>query len=246
MSLKIYLGSSDSSLNAREGILSWADDNGIGHLWRAQPEFGGVTHGHLDAAHKVFAGQKTRSVMAMLLMSAMTDDEVCDVIADQFESDFPVAAIGMYRSLFWDVSVMCDRDWDALITSLRTREEAHYVALGLRGISRATVSDALSVDSPSIERNFVINQIIARSYEHFRNASDHPNPEMHGAIRWAELALKAMTVGNQIGASINNEALLRSGFSGMFNVQVTQTSHPTLADLQGDVSFPSKKISEDG
>lgn len=241
--VKEYLNKKEATLRPSPSIISWAEEEGIAGLWRAQPEFGGMEHEHLYVAHRLFADTRTRGILAMLTMSAVSDDSIVETLQEKFDADVPRGAIDLYRSIFWDCSQMGTDDWEIFLPSISNNEERHFIALGLRGVSEQTVADALSVDSPVIDYEFVINQIVARSYEQFRNAVEHPTPDLHSAREWASLALNAIKTA-KVAVTSNDDTPISAGFVGLFSVQPTSSKHPTIADLAGEVGLPSRKTKE--
>ena len=76
---------------------------------------------------------------------------------------------------------------------------------------------------------------------------DHPQPEVVGVKMWMDAALKAADQLHKMQPKGGNDegALPAEGFKGLFSVQLTKSSHPTLAELQGEIGQSSEPSAKD-
>lgn len=173
--------------------------------------------------------------MGMLLLSSASDKEISKVIEDRLEIVFDDEALEIYRRLFWDIEEMGRTAWDQFILKLETKEERHYITLGLPGPNADEVRAILGMKIV-VDHVDIVDHIASTAHLLFKLAIEQPLPEEAGAIKWAELAIKAINVKKQLtpkGPSEEELLLKGDGFKGLFSVQPTRSSHPTLADLQG-------------
>ena len=229
---------------ARGGILEWAEDEGFRCLWEVQREFGQPTPPpELDQALRIFVNPHARGVMGLLMLSRVTQDTVVEIMEERFNIELDANTIPLFRELFWDIGIVPRSQWGKFAKSLLTAEERHLIGMGLSNPREDDVRDILEMELV-LDHSQVVDQIVMRSYRQFKLAMDTPNPEMSGAIRWADLALKAINT-NRGTVTQDDLSPGGSGFTGLFSVEISKSSHPTLAELQGHVEMPEKRRSEE-
>lgn len=236
-----YWDSDDTSIANIGGVLEWAEEHGIGRLWEIQPEFGGGQPSKdLDLSLRIFVSPHSRSVLSLILLSRCSAEGAIEIVNGRFDLDVDVGTINLYRSLFWDPAIVPRGEWSRLVTMFCTPEERHLVAQGLANPTEEAVRDLLDEDV-IVDHGQIVDDIIRKSHRQFRQAVDSPNPSQGDAIRWAELAIKAIGTGKgnlAVGDLVDGPV----SFSGLFSVKPHKSSHPTLEELQGHVEVtPSDK-----
>lgn len=253
-SLAAYLdGPIDAKLLARDGILQWAETEGIYELWKMQFEFGGGSpQADLELAFRIFAHPYARALMGMFLFSTATDEEISLLWEEVFDLSLRREVLDIYRSIFWDISQVRRPAWGIFIKKLRTKEERHYLTLGLKSPTVDEVKIILGL-KVAVEHLQIVDDIATVAYRLFMEASKQPLPDVAGLEKWGALALSAVKTKKQItkGDTDEDDLLLqKDGFKGLFSVQTTTSSHPTLADLQGhkpkELNAQPEKESGDG
>lgn len=230
--------SSDNPLHSRDGILDWAEENGIYSLWDMQPEFsGGPPPPDLDLAFRIFINPYSRALMGLLLLSTISNKEISRISEKKFDIALPSEVISLYRSIFWDIDAMGRTAWEPFIEELQTKEETHYVTLGLSSPDLDEINELIGAELRANHQD-IADHIASTAHMQYKRAMDQPIPEEAGAFKWAELALKAVNAKKQLlkdDTSNDEEDLLLKGqgFKGLFSVQTTKSTHPSLADLQG-------------
>lgn len=233
-----FLDSDDQSLTLLVGVPEWAEKERFAPLWAMQPEFGKVPPPKaFDLAFKIFVNPHARAVMGMLLLTRASDEEITAIMREQFDDTIPGDALRTYRELFWDVALVGRKSWEPFIANLTTIEERNYIAFGVSSPAIADVRDMLGLEA-SVDHKTILNQIITRSYLQYKKAMEEPQPEAAGAMRWAELAIKAIGTSKTAGG-FGSEApvgFTAERFKKLFSVESTKSNHPTLADLTGEVA----------
>lgn len=240
-----YIDTPDAELDLTDGVLEWADAEKIGPLWRMQPEFGSQPTPDLDKGFRIFVDPYSRGLMGMMLMSRATSAEIIEVMKEQLDITLDNASIVTYRDIFWDVQLVPRTAWQPFLSAIEDDEERHFVAVGLNAPSTDVVRDQVGMDPKTADHRSILNSIIAKSYQKYVAAMEQPNPEVHDAMKWAELTLKAISTAKQSGSlgPAEGDVPLTSAerFKKMFSVVPAKTTHPTLADLRGTVGRPEKK-----
>jgi len=231
-----YLGT-DAPLYSRDGILDWANQKGIYPLWKMQPEFGGgPPPPDLDLAFRIFINPYSRAMMGLLLLSSARNKDISAVAEEKFDISLSGEVLDVYRKIFWDVDAMGRKSWSPFIEDLKTKEEIHYITLGLSSPDINEVREIIGAELV-VDHQEIVDHIAGTAYMQYKRAMLEPIPEHAGAFKWAELALKAVTAKSQLAKNAppdDDDLLLKGeGFKGLFSVQTTRSSHPTLADLQG-------------
>lgn len=243
-----FIDSDEEQLVAREGVLDWADGEGIGELWRIQREFGGgPAPPVLDLAFRIFINPFSRSTMAMLLLSSMPVDEISDIFQEKYDVPVSQEVYDLYTRIFWDVTVMGRKGWDKFLPQLKTKQERNDLALGLQPMSPQDVRDAVEV-GVTIDPEHIVSRIAAKAFLQFERCMKQPNPEGDGVEMWMNAALRAAKQLHEMKpkARDDDNALPSEGFGGLFSVQITKTTHPTLAELQGEVAKPKSPVTGEG
>ena len=242
-----YIDSDDDDLSFHDGVLEWADAEGIRPLWEMQREFsGGPATTVFDEAFKVFVNPCARAVLGCLLLSRATESESRGLMLEQFDVDLSPEAFKIYKTIFWDVAVVGRKSWDRFLEMLKSPEERSYVAYGLCSPTADEIRDMLGMES-AVDDEVIVNNIVNRSYQQFKKAMDEPHPEAAGAMRWAELTLKAIAVKRSGGIGGRGDGPpLGTDFKSMFSIEVTKSKHVSLADLasQGTVALPKDPVKE--
>jgi hypothetical protein len=236
-----YIDSDSKLIIITDGVLEWADENGFGHLWRMQAEFGSIkAPEEMDVAFSIFVNPHSRGILGLLLLSRATESETIAVVSERCDKALTPKALAIYRKLFWDVSSVSRKAWTPLIANLKTVEERNLITFGLGAPSIDEVRDMFGLDT-NIDHKTILNQIVTRSYQQYKAAMNEPQPEAAGAMRWAELAIKAIGTSKNVVPIIDPSDQPLSGkehFKKLFSVSVTKSKHPTLADLAGEVALP--------
>lgn len=241
-----FIDGPDNDLDDLEGVLDWADAEGVGDLWRMQREFGRApAAAGVDLAFQLFANVHTRAIMGCLLLSRVSASETQKILFEHYGIDLSDAALGAYRHIYWDVKLLSRKAWDDFHRKLISQEERSYVAFGVTSPTAEEVRDMLGVDSVHSDEQ-IVNTIINKTYQQFKMAMDTPQPELAGAIRWAELALRALSVKKTagLGAPKSDGTPGTADFQGLFSVKLEKSSHVSLAQLAGHVAVPTKKAVE--
>jgi hypothetical protein len=245
-----YLDEDDEDLAFRDEVLDWAEREGIRPLWEMQREFKNSPPAPpLDEAYKVFVNPSARAVLGCLLLSRATEDESRTLMREQFDIDLSPEAFQIYKTIFWDVTLVGRRSWEKFLESLTVVEERSYIAFGLASPTADEVRNMLGMETDVDDGN-IVNNIVNRSYQQFKIAMNEPHPEAAGAMRWAELTLKAISVKRGAGGGKGGEGdkTPTTDFKGMFSVQVTKTKHVSLAELSAQsssvVGMPKDPVKE--
>lgn len=237
-------GDDDDEIVKKGGFLEWAEEEGFRPLWNIQKEFGGHDPSpELDAAFQIFVNPFARSVVGMMLMSQATTEEAAEIVTTRFDLGIDAPALDLYTQIFWDGSQISRKGWTSFLGELRTREERHYLALGLSSPTADEARQFLGMNTCFAPEEILI-RIMSKAHAQFESAMEQPIPEEAGAIKWAELAIKAIntisSTKKTFGESDGDQSL---DFKGLFSVQVEKIQHVSLAELQGEVS-PKAPVEE--
>jgi hypothetical protein len=230
-----YVDGDEDELLARDGIIDWAYDQGFSQLWKMQPEFGGgPPHPDLDLAFRLFTNPYSRALLGLLLLSDVEDEVISDISVEKFDLAISDDVIAVYRRIFWDIRGMGQRSWTPFIEELKTKEEIHYISLGLASPNIEEIREILGLTAV-VKYEDIVAHIASTAHMLYKRAILEPIPEHAGAIKWADLALKAVATKKGLVVEVDPDDLLLKGegFKGLFAVTTTSSSHPTLADLQG-------------
>lgn len=230
-----YVDGDEAELLARDGVLDWAYEEGFSQLWRMQPEFGGgPPHPDLDLAFRIFTNPYSRALMGLLLLSDVEDETISEISEEKFDLALSEDVIAVYRRIFWDIRVMGQKSWNPFIEELKTKEEIHYISLGLASPDIGEIREILGLTA-IVNYEDIVSHIASTAHMLYKRAINEPIPEHAGAIKWADLALKAVATKKSIVVETSEDDLLLKGegFKGLFAVTATSSKHPTLADLQG-------------
>ncbi|TAL45887.1 MAG: hypothetical protein EPN91_01300, partial [Salinibacterium sp.] len=104
-SLRQYLESPEAErLTFRDGVLEWAEREGIRVLWEMQEEFGEVQSKDFDVAWALFSHPTSRGILGMLLLSRASGKEITEIVHDHLGTTLTDAQLTLYRTLFWDIA----------------------------------------------------------------------------------------------------------------------------------------------
>jgi hypothetical protein len=234
-----YMDTPGAELVMIDEVLEWAAAEKILPLWKMQPEFGSVDSPALDMAFRIFVNPFSRALMGMLLMSRARPVDIFLMIKEQLELQLNEDAFTLYKDIFWDVTQVSRSTWGPFVEQMQTAEERNFIAFGFDSPTIEECRDLLGMDT-TMDHKVILNQIISKSYLRYKAAMNEPNPEAHEAMKWAELVLKAIgTAKTAGGLGLDNDAarLVSSTerFKGLFAVVPSKTTHPTLAELHGEV-----------
>lgn len=234
-----YIDTPNSELVLRDGVLEWATREKILPLWLMQSEFGGKSTPALDTTFRLFINPISRAVLGMLLLSKAREQDAFEIVREQFDVSLDAPTLELYKSIFWDVGLVGRTMWEPFIKTLVSAEEKNYIAFGLTSPSADEIRDLLGMDCAGIDHKTILNQIIAKSYLQYKRLMDEPNQGTQDAMKWAELTLRAITTAKTSGGLGGpDETGPKTGtarFRGLFSVQPDKTTHPTLAQLEGEV-----------
>lgn len=227
----------DNELRFKDGILEWAESNGIRPLWERQIEFGRRIDTNLELASNVFLNPHARTALGSLLMAETPIDEAIEVVGSQNGLDVTPASITVFQDLFWDVSLVGRNGWARFLEELE-EEQRSILALGVRGMRPNDIRYAMGTPRPSSPQE-VLQDILDHAHNQFRQAMAAPNPAAHGAFKWAELATKVATSlpgGSKGRGGFGDEVEAQPISSNMFSVVVEEPRIVTLDDLEGEIA----------
>ena len=233
------------TLFGRDAVMDWAFSEGISELWRIQEEFSGEFSPELDIAYRIFSIPQLRSAFGLLLLSRATPGDISQLFRQKFGMSVSDDVIDVYERVFWDWRSLSNSDWRQFLQVLPRKEERNDLALGLRSPSIEEVRDHLELET-EIDPKTIVSQIATRSYLKWKQAMAMPDPMQSNVEYWQNAALKAANDWDRIKrANADDDDVLKSGgFEGLFSVTATVSSHPTVADLQGEVSETQSKVAE--
>lgn len=236
-----FIDSADDTLAFQAGILDWADSEGFGDLWRMQPEFGATpAPPEFDLAYRLFVNQHARGMLGCLLLSKATDKEIHSLLLDHLGITVSDPALTIYRRVFWDVTQLSQKGWSDFSQRL-IGDERSIVSFGIGSPTADEIRAMLGLQTVHSDEQ-IVNTIASKAYMQFCQAMDQPLPEAAGAMRWAELALKA--VGTKKSAGLigpKADAGPNVDFHNLFSVKAEKSAHISLAQLAGQVVIPTKK-----
>lgn len=228
----------DSALVDKDGFLEWADEQGFRALWDIQKEFGGSAPDEtLDTAFQIFVNPFARSVVGMMLLSQATSEEVAELTRGRFDLGVDESTLKLYTTIFWDGDLLGRTGWNDFIGELKTKEERHYLALGLSSPTTEEVRQFLEINTCFAPED-ILERIMRKAHSEFESAMQQPNPEAMGALKWADLALRAInTLSNTKKTfSPGDDSIPTGDYSQMFSVQVQRIEHVSLSEIQGETS----------
>jgi len=238
-----YLDSADRNIIFTDGVLEWAESEGIRPLWEIQPEFRHAPDPGLEVCLRIFMNPVARAVTGLLLFSKASQKDAAALLAERYDVPITEEMLAMYSRLFWDVAGMGRGAWPDFIARLLTKTERHWLGLGLGSPTLEDVKRFLGVER-ELDPQVVIRSVMTHSFNRFESAMNEPHPDDHGAYKWAELALKAAhelqaskpsgPVGGGSGADGGTAGSLAG--DRLFSVRVDKTPITTLAELQGEIS----------
>jgi hypothetical protein len=237
-SVSRYVDASDrEGLTARDGFIEWAESEGFRPLWDIQKEFGSnKPSAELDTAFQIFANPFARSLVGMMLLSQATKEEVADLAQSRLDLGIDVATLDLYTTIFWDGKFLGRQGWREFVGELKTKEERHYIGLGLSSPTTDKIRQFMGMNACTTPDE-ILQDIMSTAHAQYTSAMEQPNPEADGAIKWAELSIKAVNaIGMSKKAFGDLEGLPTGDFSQMFSVQVEKIQHVSLAELAGEVS----------
>lgn len=227
----------DNQIVFRNGILEWAHKEGFGDLWDLQPEFGAnKPKPDLNLAFQMFINPSGRYVLGQLLFSTANDEEIISAVEDKLRVTLTPASIATYQRLFWDKSLLKRSEWPEFIKQLKTRGERHHIAQGLSSPSPGEARHNMGLNDEELSPDEILRRVATKAYRMFAEAADSANPEMQSARQWADLAVKASTAlrtKGRFGQEDEKNRIEANDFEDMFSVEITQSNHITLAELQG-------------
>lgn len=249
---QIYFGDRDArDVLFTEGLLDWAEEEGILPLWESQREFRRPIKSDLEAAMRVFANPAARAVLGMLLLSRCNNTETCSIFMERFDYAIDVSTLRLYRELFWDVSNVARSGWSDFVRNLETSEERHFITVGLDGPSASEVRHWLGLQGGHLTPKIVLQNIMEQAHYRFKDAMEMPAPEEAHAMQWARLAIdsiKEMRGGRAIGSGddMGGEGGERPDFNKMFSVKIEKQEIISVDQLDGEVSRSDvmKKIAD--
>jgi hypothetical protein len=186
-------------------------------------------------------------MMGLLLLSETSDQEASEIVSRRFGLQISKESLEIYKRIFWDITQLKREDWTPFITRLKTGSEQHFLTLGLSAPSTAETMRYLE-EEPGLSPNDILTRIMNSAYARYEACLKELDPEMAGAIKWADLTVKAITtLGVHKKAMGGDEAgeLTPSEFQNMFSVEIEKVQHVTLAELQGVVA-PKTDVPDTG
>jgi hypothetical protein len=248
-SVKEYLNADDDAdLVIKVGFLDWAEQMGFRELWAMQKEFGGGTAPPaLDTAVQIFVNPHARTMMGLFLLSETSDQEASEIVSKRFNFQISKESLEIYKRIFWDITQLKRSEWTPFITRLKTGSEQHFLTLGLAAPSHSETLRYIE-EEPGLSPNEILTRIMNSAYARYETCLKELDPEMAGAIKWADLTVKAITtLGVHKKAMGGDEAgeLTPSEFQNMFSVEIEKVQHVTLAELQGVVA-PKTDVPDTG
>lgn len=244
-SLKRFLDDG-GALVGRAAILAWAEERGFAELWTLQREFGGQFAPQLDLAYRIFSQLETRTSLNVLLLSRASPEEALETFNEVHELGLTAEGVEYYERLFWSWRSISSDDWTRLVRAMPTKQERHDLAFALGRPTYEEVRDHLDV-KVQVSPEEILQQIATKSFMQWKRAMEQPDPTQANVDYWQGAAQKAATDWDRVKRSnAEDEDILKSGgFQSLFAVEPMRSAHPTVADLQGEVSEPQKKLTEE-
>lgn len=227
----------DQELVAREGFIEWAEKEGFAPLWMIQREFGGAKPSPaLDTAFQIFVNPHARAVVGMLLLSEVPSDEICSLVQTRFDLGVDEETLDLYTTIFWDIELLGRAGWQAFMAELKTKEERHYIGLGLGSPSSADARRYLGVEV-NFDPEAILKDLALTAHTQYKACMAQPDPESAGALKWHDATIKAInSLGTTKKAFGGDDEIGASDFNSMFSVQIEKIQHVSLTELVGEVS----------
>lgn len=230
-----YIDSKKEWLTFKNGVLEWAEEEGIKELWESQPEFNGKTGAALDASHLIFMNPSSRAIVGMMLLSKADDTEICAMVKERLGIEIDDDTLAVYSDIFWDVEMLGREGWPDFIEKL-DKEERHYLALGLGAPSNGECRDMAGLDA-SLDLDTMMKEMLSHAYFRLKEAYNHPNPDAANVEMWHSHWLKAWDRTNKRGQEADAANPISTGdYRALFSVQTTKSTHVSLTDLKGHLS----------
>lgn len=220
--------------------MEWATQEGVAALWNIQPEFGAQpSTPALTLAWRIFQNPFSRSILGLLIMSKVSHTDIRSILMARFDTDLNEAAIELYRSTFWDTSMVARKDWPAFVGTLRLWEERNMLTLAFTSPSIEEIRHSLDLPS-EVDPEAVMRTVMNKAYQQFKTAFDSGVRVDESARAWGELAFKAA---KEIrGPKAKGEDAAGAGklidFGKMFSVIPEKTKIMSYAEIQGEIQMP--------
>jgi hypothetical protein len=174
--------------------------------------------------------------MGLFLFSKATPTEIADAAREHFDMEVDPGVVELYRKVFWDTAGMTRGSWERLLDSMESKEERHYLALGLENPTLDGVKCVLGVKY-AMEPDAVLRRLMVTSIEQYDSLMKQPIPSSD-ALRWGEMAkAAAVALAAHVPKKVA-ETGIPADFGGLFTVQISKSNHISLADLQGQIGTP--------
>lgn len=240
-----YVASDAEWLTFTNGVIEWAEEEGFKELWESQPEFDGKVPKSLETAHLIFQNPSSRALVGMMLLSKSTDDEIISMVKEKLDIEMDDESLGVYCDIFWDVEMLGRQGWDSFISHLESKEERHYLALGLNSPTNEECRNTVDLDN-NLDLDLMLKEILNKSFFKLKDAYDHPNPNAANIDLWHGHWQKAWdrTVKRQAEADGANP-IATGDYAALFSVQPTKSTHTSLADIKGHLSATATQAAAD-
>jgi len=241
-----YIDSKNDHLTFKNGVLEWAEDEGFRELWDAQPEFSGKTDAKLDTAHLIFMNPHSRALTGMMILSKASDDEICLMVKEKLGLELDEEGLGIYCDIFWDVDILGREGWEAFLSEIKTKEERHYLALGLGALSLDECRNTAGLGT-HLDLDMMLHAVLSESFFKLRAAYNHPNPEAANIEMWHSHWQRAWDRAEKRRREEDGENPIASGdFEALFSIRTTKSEHVSLTDLKGHMSTGAEIAKEKG
>jgi hypothetical protein len=194
-SVKSYLDSDHNRVESKEGFLEWAEAHDIREMWEIQPEFIHSDHrvltkgsGAMKKACDLFADQRKRTALSLLLMREFESSDIVDVFSDHFETEIDEKVIDLAKKYFFDFSEMTPTDWHSLFNNLPA-EERDQLSVGLQPHTREFIEHSIG-KLPALTYESILHDVMVTSYYKFKALANQPLMD-NLAQRWATMAMVA-------------------------------------------------------
>ena len=242
----IYSPDNQKWLTFTNGVLEWAESEGIKELWECQPEFGKKRSVDLDTAHLIFINPLSRGLVGMMLLSEAGDEEIREMIGERIGLEFNEDALAIYRRIFYDIGMMGREDWPGFISQIGDKEERHYLALGLGKPSENECRDMAGLTA-NLDLDVMMKEMLSISYTRLREACLHPNPAAANIEMWHSQWLKVWDRTEKRGRDADAANPIATGdYTALFSVIPTVSNHVSLSDLKGHLSAGAGEKKEQG
>jgi hypothetical protein len=233
-----YLDSHDDRVVFKKDLIAWAEKHEIRPLWEDRPEFRtGAPDAALAAAQSLFFSPRTRSVLGMLLLCRAAVDDLRKVMRDRFGVQVSERVLSVYESIFWDWRQTTPAFWQDILPRFSADERQCYaIALRWPPPRVSELRHFLGLDTQR-EPEAVLRQLMENAEQSYLEAMSTPTPDHRSALPWAALAGK---MAERLWREAKVAAKPVEDPAGRFNlvsVRVERTPIPTLAELEGEVSY---------